>query len=907
VQTARMSTLTGTRISRYQILELLGIGGMGEVYRARDGDLQRDVAIKFLPQAFASSPERLARFGQEARTASSLNHPNIITIHEIGAIPGGPPYIVMEYVEGHTLRTLLQEAPLPVRQILDIAAQLADGMGKAHTAGIVHRDLKPENVMVTADGFVKILDFGLAKLRGGVHGANPAETRVDTQDTALSPDTVVGALIGTAAYMSPEQARGEHADFHADQFAMGVMAYEMATGRPPFRGPSVVQTLAAIIETEPEPISASRIDFPPPARTIVERCLAKNPRARFASTVDLARELRQVRDRLSGDASTRDRGPVVPVTAPRPRRGSRRAAFGATGLALALLAYLMSGPVGRWLSPLPAEMRLAVLPVVDDPVSAGHACCPGLQEYVTGRLAELQRFRNRLIVVPAAEVRDAGARSPSAARRALGANLAVTISVHDAGSDRQVTIGVSDTAAVRQLRGDTRRFSAAGFAPESIVEALARLLDLELQPDAARTWNGTASAVPAAGALFAQALGQTPYEQARSALEQIDQQASLERAIDLFNRAVDADPRYAAAHAGLAEARLRLFRLTKRADDLALASQSSERALALDDTRPAAWTTRGMVRSAHGDIAGAEGAFSEAIKRNPAGGDAYRELGIAYLRAGQFGKAEAAHRKSLELDPKSWAAYSQLAVFLMRRQRFEEAERVLRRGLEVAPGNRRLLSNLGATYLSQRRWADAEATLNKAVRDGPYGPALSNLGWLQFRVKRQYAAAARTFEHATAASPRDYRLWKNLGDAYRHAPGERERSTAALTTAVRLLEEERAVYRHNPKVLAELGDCHAMLGHADLARPLIGEARRLAPADGDVAYTAATAYEAVGDRGAALAALGAALGAGYDRLEIESDTGLERLRADPRYAKLLAPLVPEATATTGKSRERTTP
>jgi eukaryotic-like serine/threonine-protein kinase len=882
-----MSTLTGTRISRYQILELLGIGGMGEVYRARDGELQRDVAIKFLPQAFANSPERLARFGQEARTASSLNHPNIITIHEVGAIPGGPPFIVMEYVEGHTLRALLQEAPFPVRQILEIASQLADGMAKAHTAGIVHRDLKPENVMVTADGFVKILDFGLAKLRGGVHDVNPAETRADTQDTMLSPDTVVGALVGTAGYMSPEQARGQHADFHADQFAIGVMVYEMAAGRAPFRGPSVVQTLAAIIETEPDPISASRADFPPAARTIVERCLAKDPQARFASTLDLARELRHARDRLSGDAAADDRGRVVPVPARRLRRAPRLAAFGAIGLALALLAYTVSGPVSRWVSPLPTEMRLAVLPVARDPVSAGDPCCPGLQEYVTGRLAELQRFRNRLIVVPAAEVLDAGARSPSAARRALGANLAVTISVHDAGSDRLVTIGVSDTADVRQLRGDTRRFSAAGFAPESIVDALARLLDLELPPDAARTWRGTASGVPAAGALFAQALGQTPYEQARSALEQIDQQASLERAIDLFNRAVDADPRYAAAHAGLAEARLQLFRLTKRADDLALASQSSERALALDDTRPAAWTTRGMVRSAHGDIAGAEGAFNEAIKRNPAGGDAYRELGIAYLRAGQFEKAEAAHRKSLELQPKSWAGYSHLAVFLLRRQRFDEAERVLQRGLEIAPGNRRLLSNLGATYLSQRRWAEAEAALEKAVRDGPYGMALSNLGWLQFRVKRQYAQAARTFERATVALPRDYRLWKNLGDAYRHAPGERERGTAALTTAVRLLEEERGVDPQNPKVLVELGDCHAMLGHADLARPLVAEARRLVPGDGDVAYTAATAYEAVGDRRAALDAIGAALEAGYDLLEVEGDTGLERLRSDPQYAALI--------------------
>jgi Flp pilus assembly protein TadD len=244
--------------------------------------------------------------------------------------------------------------------------------------------------------------------------------------------------------------------------------------------------------------------------------------------------------------------------------------------------------------------------------------------------------------------------------------------------------------------------------------------------------------------------------------------------------------------------------------------------------------------------------------------------------------------RSVALDPRSWAGYNQLGVFFLSRQRFQEAERAFEQGLKIAPANPRLLSNLGAAYLFQRRWSQAEATLERAARDQPYGDALSNLGWLQFRVEHQYTAAARTFERATVASPRDYRLWKNLGNAYRHAPGERERATAALMTAVHLLEEERRVDPTNAMVLADLGDCHAMLADRDAARPLIAEARRLAPADGDVAYMAATAYEAMGDRDRALEAIAAALSSGYDLLEIESDTGLEQLRADPRYVKLLA-------------------
>jgi Flp pilus assembly protein TadD/predicted Ser/Thr protein kinase/TolB-like protein len=880
-----MRSLTGTRFGRYEVLELLGAGGMGEVYRARDHDLHRDVAIKFLPERFASSPERLARFEQEARTASSLNHPNIITIHEIGVAPGIPPYIVMEFIEGRTLRAVLHAGRLPRRLVLEIATQLADGMAKAHGAGIMHRDLKPENVMVTADGFVKILDFGLAKLRNPVSSpGSPGGTLADTEETAASPDTGVGALLGTAGYMAPEQARSEPADYRADQFAMGVMLYEMATRQRPFRGASVVQTLNAIIEAEPEPLGTSRPDFPPAALRIVARCLAKDAADRYASTAELARELRDVRDRLSDSDS--QAGPADKGRDKREARSRWLVVLGLVALVLAALAYAGRERIDRWLRPLPAEMRVAVLPIAVEADPGASHCCSGLQEYLTGRLADLQRFRARVVVVPAAEVLETGARSPSAARRALGATLVLTVGVHRSGDGWLVTVGLSDTAAVRQLRGASRTFDATSFSPEAVVALAAPLLDLELGPEEERRWGGAASHVAAAGVLFAQGLAATPYQQARTALEQVDHRASIERAIDLFNKAIDLDPRYAAAYAGLAEARLRLFELLRRPEDLDLAAQATERALAIDDTRPSAWTTLGMVRSARGDRAGAERAFTESIKRNPAGADAYRELGTAYARAGQPDKAEAAHRKAIALDAGSWAAHNALGLFFARQQRFDEAERAFKRALEIAPANARLLSNLGGIYLYQRRWREAEATLQQAAGEQAYGAALSNLGWLQFRVNRDYAGAARTFERAAAASPRDYRVWKNLGEAYRHA-GQGDRASTALKTALGLLEQERSIDPTDPKVLVELGDVHAMLGHPTEARPLLAEARRLAPTDGDVAYTAATAFEAIGDRDAALASVSAAIDGGYDLLEIESDTGLARLRSDPRYAALL--------------------
>src|SRR5512139_3118192 len=212
-----MPPAIGMRFGRYELVERLGAGGMGEVFRARDRDLERDVAVKFLPERFTSDPDRLARFAQEARAASSLNHPNIVTIHEIGQT-SGLPYIVMEFVDGQTLRRFIRDRAEPAKRTLDIAVQLADGLAKAHAAGIVHRDLKPENVMVTRDGYVKILDFGLAKLTeedgGGERPAGEHVSRMPTwPDVQDSPNTAAGAVMGTVGYMSPEQARGWPVDY----------------------------------------------------------------------------------------------------------------------------------------------------------------------------------------------------------------------------------------------------------------------------------------------------------------------------------------------------------------------------------------------------------------------------------------------------------------------------------------------------------------------------------------------------------------------------------------------------------------------------------------------------------------------------------------------------------------------
>ena len=321
----------GSRLASYEILRPIGAGGMGEVYRARDTRLARDVAIKVLPPELASDAERLARFEKEARTASALSHPNIVTIYEIGSADGSS-YIAMELVDGKTLRGVLTFGPIPLKRILSIATQLAVGLARAHAAGIVHRDLKPENVMVTQDGLVKILDFGLAKLvRRGFESSRGAD------QATVSRLTEAGTVLGTVGYMSPEQASGAATDFRSDQFSLGAILYEMTAGRRPFERPTEAQTLSAIIEAEPEPLAAAAPKLPASLARIVERCLAKDPEDRYGSTKDLARDLATVRDEASGISSVSLEPPVA-----RRLRVSRAAvaaaALGAAGLVV--LAFL---------------------------------------------------------------------------------------------------------------------------------------------------------------------------------------------------------------------------------------------------------------------------------------------------------------------------------------------------------------------------------------------------------------------------------------------------------------------------------------------------------------------------------------------------------------------------------------
>lgn len=339
-----MTVSARTRLGPYEMLGLLGVGGMGEVYRARDTRLQREVAVKVLPAELSSDGARLKRFEREARLVSALNHPNIVTIHEVGQ-SDSTSFIVMELVEGKTLTELLHTA-LPLRKLLSIAAQVADGLAKAHASGIVHRDLKPENVMVTGEGFVKVLDFGLAKL---THPDSDSGQKEQTLPGGTEP----GIVMGTVGYMSPEQAAGQRVDFRSDQFSFGSILYEMVTGKRAFQRATKPETLAAIIREEPEPLTRAAPKTPTNLARIVERCLAKDPEDRYGSTKDMARDLAAIRDDFGSQP-----GFPAPVVAQRKARRLLTTVLLATAaLILGVVGTLVSTRSDR-----PGKIQSSLLP-----------------------------------------------------------------------------------------------------------------------------------------------------------------------------------------------------------------------------------------------------------------------------------------------------------------------------------------------------------------------------------------------------------------------------------------------------------------------------------------------------------------------------------------------------------------
>jgi TolB-like protein/tetratricopeptide (TPR) repeat protein len=625
-----MSLAPGDRLGPYEVLAPLGAGGMGEVYRARDTRLGREVALKVLPAAVASDERRLRRFEQEARSASALNHPNIVTIHDVGETDG-VPWIAMERVEGASLRQRLAADRLPLEQALAIGLQVAQGLARAHAAGVVHRDLKPENVMVTPDGRAKILDFGLAK---AAPGAAPGGSQAETSTQA----TEAGAVVGTVGYMSPEQATGRPVDHRSDQFALGAILYELATGRRAFQRASAVETLSAILREEPAPLRSLSPDVPEPLDRIVRRCLSKDPAGRYDSTQDLALDLAAVREpgALAGPPSD---GPA--------RRPRRVVWLGLVGLAAAALAAAWIA-AHRRAPPAASSDRdrsIAVLPFQN---VGGRAEDEYFADGMTDSLiTEVARVRELLVIARNSAFHYKGAPlDVRAVGEKLGVRYVLEGSVQRAGGSVRVNAHLVDAATGYSLwaekydRPTKEVFALQDDISRNVVAALKLALTPAQVPGRPPpTSNLEAYDAFLRGTFFANAFGWS----------------EKDKAVPHFERAVALDPDFADAHAALAAQYVR--RAFEKDPDRQWEQRAFveiEKALALDPQLAQAYLARGNLSWTlvnHFPHEKAASDFRKAIELNPNLAAAHGSLGSLYLHTGLLEKALAEYRLALKIDP----------------------------------------------------------------------------------------------------------------------------------------------------------------------------------------------------------------------------------------------------------------
>jgi serine/threonine protein kinase/Tfp pilus assembly protein PilF len=683
-----MPLTIGTRLATYEILAPLGAGGMGEVYRARDTRLGRDVAIKVLPTTVASSPEQLARFEREAKTVAGLNHPNIVVLHSIEEA-GGTRFLTMELVEGRDLSSLVSAGGLPLAQVLDVAIALADALAAAHERGVVHRDLKPANVMVTREGRVKVLDFGLAKW--AAPNANADLTQAATVASPLSSD---GQIVGTVPYMAPEQIRGEAVDARTDLFAFGIVVYELASGKRPFTGETHMDVGHAILHEPPRLLSSVRSDLPRDLDRIVGRCLEKNPRGRFQTALDVANELRGLRKELQRGASGQTARPASDKVA-----------------------------------------SIAVLPFLNRSASAD-------DEYFSDGLADellnvLSKIKGLRVIARSSAFTFKGKPTTAAEiGRALDVATLLEGSVRKSGERVRISVQLVNVADSSHLWSETYDrtlediFAVQDDIARSVVKELRALL---LGQDADSKASGEARAEVAAAAV---GRGRNPeahrlFLQGRYQYTRIAN-ADLAAGIEMLKRAVEIDPDHALAWATLGEAYpwAAGIGLLLPSVGMKLGREAAERALAIEPNLAEGHTALGLVRHWYEfDWAGAEASYARALELAPGSADAVQAAGMLEFCLGRYDRALEFMRRAIDADPLSMIGPSYVARILHSAGRLVEAEAEFRAILSRSTSSTREHAVLALVLVDQNRAQEALAEANAESSDWAKLWALSIVYW----------------------------------------------------------------------------------------------------------------------------------------------------------------------------------
>ncbi|HEY3156507.1 MAG TPA: protein kinase [Candidatus Eisenbacteria bacterium] len=677
-----MPLTSGTRIGTYVVTGPLGAGGMGEVYRARDTRLGREVAIKVLPEGVAANPDRLARFEREARTIAGLNHPNVVTLFSVED-EGGIRFLTMELVEGQSLDRIVKPGGLPLARVLELSIPLANALVAAHERGVIHRDLKPANVMVTHDDWVKVLDFGLAKVAAR-EGASPDATVGATAGTPLSGE---GQVLGTVPYMAPEQIRGETVDARSDLFALGVILYELATGRRPFTGTSPADVSSSILRDVPVPVLSVRADLPRDLNRIIARCLEKNPRDRFQTARDVMNELRYVQREIeSGAIAAAPASVSPPPVSPAP-------------LSPAPLSPVPSSPApssGSGYGSVPGGgsrevPSIAVLPFVNR--SRGEE-----DEYFSDGLADellnvLTKVRGLRVAARASSFQFKGKNEDVAViGEKLNAATLLDGSVRKSGNRVRISVQLVKAADRVQLWSETYDrslddiFAVQDDIAQSVVKELRATL-LGEAPDSDASRKAEAEVARAAKGHGTNPEAHRLYLQGKYLIERVTEQDTAQ-GLRYLNEALALDPTHALAWTEVARAHANSggYGWDSTFEGYRKAREAANRAIQLaPDLAEGYLRLSGVQRLHDWDWKAAEASTRRALELAPGNPEVMRSnAGLLHL-LGRYDEAERLYRSAVEQDPLSSAAYRAMALVYRSMDRLKEAEQAMRKGIELSP------------------------------------------------------------------------------------------------------------------------------------------------------------------------------------------------------------------------------
>lgn len=862
---------TGQTINGYRIVQKLGSGGMGLVFRAVDTRLNRHVALKFLPEDLELNERARSLLLMEAQSASALDHPNVGTIYGMEQTPAGRLFIVMAFYNGETLaHRIAREGALPPEEAIRIGEQVAAGLVEAHANQIVHRDIKPSNIILTPQGGVKILDFGLARVLSSASV---------TQSVGLS---------GTVAYMSPEQVLARALDARTDLWSLGVTIYEMVNGRLPFEADNTASTLMAIVHQAPEELDAT---VPAALQKIVYRLLVKEPAGRYQDAATLQADLKRAATEtasaraVSHSELNRLRSLVGKPIAMTTRSLSPVERWSIGGLCVLLLA--VTGVIVSLMLKKPPQVgasgsvqHLAVLPLLTrGDADPDRGISEGLRESITDRLSNLQAADRSLWVVPASEVSAHKVESAAEAKKAYGANLVVLGRLEHQGGSVRLRLELVDANQLRQL-GAVEAEASDGNLSELEDTAVEQLESrLGLSPD-----NSPG------GQVNIQVPG-TAYEQYLKALPLIDEWGkphNLDAATELLNSAIRADPKFTLAYVSLANAQLIRYRATQNKDWLKKASENCDLAQRLNSQLPAVHVTLGRVQDASGRYNLALQEFKRALDLEPHSADATLGMALVYDHEGRTKEAEDALKQAIALRPDYWGEYNQLGDFYQRHGRKEEAIAAFRHAIQLAPDSVTPSANLGAVLIDLGRLDEAVSVLEKASALTPSYGVSANLGVAYLQQKR-FADAERANEDALKMNDHDWRVWTNLA-CVRRWRNEPAAAREADLRAVPLMESATALKPQDADLQVSLGLVDADLGRIKDAESRRDTALALANGNGSIEAAAAEIDERLGRHKQAITLFEKALRDGASEGDFAMDPDMQPILADREVSRLIKPL-----------------